>query len=59
MILSEPNLELLPAGLEVVSSALKECNDPLIQRDLTLSIYFLKAIVDAYEYFATHKNSLP
>lgn len=59
MIISEPNLDLLPAGLEVVSTALKECNDPLIQRDLTLSIYFLKAIIDTYEYFATHKNSLP
>jgi len=48
-----------PNGLETVATALQECNEPLIQRDLTLTIYFIKVITDIYGYFANHKNTLP
>lgn len=53
------NWEQVPSGLEAVSTVLQECNEPSIHRDLTLSLYFMKAITDIYGYFVTHKNSLP
>lgn len=46
-------------GLLPVCNALRECKEPRLHRDLTLSLYFIWAISAIYKHFGTIEDSPP